>query len=100
MRQATALETKPGVVLTLGRPAVTLLTEAVSVVASMPDEQGARRARSILTFAKGLRGRWRQRRELSMMDEIGLRDLSLTAADARYELNRPFWSSLSVTGRG
>jgi uncharacterized protein YjiS (DUF1127 family) len=35
-----------------------------------------------------------------MMDEIGLRDLSLTAADARYELNRPFWSSLSVTGRG
>ena len=46
-----------------------------------------------------LRGRWRERRELLEMDEIGLRDLSLTGADASREAERPFWTPLRIPKR-
>ena len=41
----------------------------------------------------------RQRRELLMFNEVELHELSLTAADVNRETSRPFWESISLTGR-
>lgn len=48
-------------------------------------------------------GAWRttmrQRGELMMLNEVELRELSLTAADVARESTRPFWDSSNFTGR-
>jgi uncharacterized protein YjiS (DUF1127 family) len=46
------------------------------------------------------RNRVRQRRELLMLNDVELLDLSLTAADVNRETSRPFWQSIGLTGRG
>jgi uncharacterized protein YjiS (DUF1127 family) len=39
----------------------------------------------------------RQRRELLMLNDIELCELSLTAADVNREVSRPFWESIHLT---
>jgi uncharacterized protein YjiS (DUF1127 family) len=41
----------------------------------------------------------RQRRELLMLNDVELRELSLTAADVNSEVSKPFWESISLTSR-
>jgi uncharacterized protein YjiS (DUF1127 family) len=41
----------------------------------------------------------RQRSELSMLNAVELRELSLTEADVNREISKPFWESMSLTGR-
>jgi uncharacterized protein YjiS (DUF1127 family) len=41
----------------------------------------------------------RQRRELLMLNDVELRELSFTAADVNREISKPFWESISLTGR-
>ncbi len=41
----------------------------------------------------------RQRRELLMLNDVELRELSLTAADVNRETSKPFWESISLTDR-
>jgi uncharacterized protein YjiS (DUF1127 family) len=55
--------------------------------------------RRFRTLVHDLRTRWRQRRELAMMDDTVLRELALTAADVDRELKKPFWRRLSVAER-
>jgi len=45
------------------------------------------------------RMRMRQRRELLMLSDVELRELSLTEADVIRETSRPFWESISITDR-
>jgi len=42
--------------------------------------------------------RVRQRSELLMLNDVELRELSLTEADANREANKPFWESISLKG--
>ena len=44
------------------------------------------------------RARVRQRSELLMLNDVELRELSLTEADANHEANKPFWESISLKG--
>jgi uncharacterized protein YjiS (DUF1127 family) len=41
----------------------------------------------------------RQRRELLMLNDVELRELSLTASDVNCETSRPFWERIHLTGR-
>ena len=41
----------------------------------------------------------RQRGELSMLNAVELRELSLTEADVNREASKPFWKSISLAGR-
>ena len=43
--------------------------------------------------------RMRQRRELLMLNDIELRDLSLSEADVNREGRRQFWETIRLTGR-
>jgi uncharacterized protein YjiS (DUF1127 family) len=43
--------------------------------------------------------RMRQRRELLMLNDVELRELSLAAADVNLETGKPFWESVRLTGR-
>jgi len=45
------------------------------------------------------RMRMRQRRELLMLNDVELRELSLTEADVIRETSKPFWESISLTVR-
>ena len=45
------------------------------------------------------RANMRQRRELVMLNDVELRELSLTAADVSRESGRSFWESVHVTSR-
>jgi uncharacterized protein YjiS (DUF1127 family) len=46
-----------------------------------------------------LRRRMRQRRELLMLNDIELRELSLSEADVKREARKPFWEAIRLTGR-
>jgi uncharacterized protein YjiS (DUF1127 family) len=48
---------------------------------------------------RALRLCMRQRRELLMLNDVELRELSLTEADVIRETSKPFWESISLTGR-
>ncbi len=41
----------------------------------------------------------RQRRELLMLNDIELHDLSLTEADVNREARKPFWETIGLTNR-
>ena len=41
----------------------------------------------------------RQRRELLMLNDVELRELSLSEADVIRETSKPFWASISLAGR-
>jgi uncharacterized protein YjiS (DUF1127 family) len=41
----------------------------------------------------------RQRRELLMLSDVELRELSLIAADVNREAIRPFWQNVGLAGR-
>jgi len=41
----------------------------------------------------------RQRRELLMLNDVELRELSLTEADVIRETSKPFWESINITDR-
>jgi len=41
----------------------------------------------------------RQRRELLMLNDIELRELSLSEADVNREARKPFWEAIRLTGR-
>jgi uncharacterized protein YjiS (DUF1127 family) len=45
------------------------------------------------------RTRLRQRRELLMLNDVELRELSLTEADVNRETRKPFWESIGLTDR-
>jgi len=45
------------------------------------------------------RARMRQRRELLMLNDVELRELSLTEADVDREARKPFWEGIQLTGR-
>jgi len=51
------------------------------------------------TAIRDWRTRMRQRRELLMLNDVELRELSFTAADVNREISKPFWESISLTGR-
>ena len=42
--------------------------------------------------------RARQRRELLMLNDVELRELSLIEADVNREANKPFWQSIHLKG--
>lgn len=52
-----------------------------------------------LTAIRGWRVRVRQRRELLMLNNVELRELSLTEADVDREASKPFWEGIQLTGR-
>jgi uncharacterized protein YjiS (DUF1127 family) len=41
----------------------------------------------------------RQRRELLMLNDVELRELSLIEADVNRETDKPFWERIHLTGR-
>jgi len=41
----------------------------------------------------------RQRRELLMLNDVELRELSLIEADVNRETGKPFWKRIHLTGR-
>lgn len=45
------------------------------------------------------RTRMRQRRELLMLNDVELREFSLTAADVNREASKPFWENIRLAGR-
>ena len=47
----------------------------------------------------GWRARVRQRRELLMLNNVELRELSLTEADVDREARKPFWEGIQLIGR-
>jgi uncharacterized protein YjiS (DUF1127 family) len=52
-----------------------------------------------VTAIRTWRVRMRQRRELLMLNDVELRELSLTEADVDREARKPFWESIQLTGR-
>ena len=52
-----------------------------------------------LTAIRAWRARMRQRRELLMLNDVELRELSLTEADVDREACKPFWGGAQFTGR-
>jgi uncharacterized protein YjiS (DUF1127 family) len=52
-----------------------------------------------LIAIRGWRGRVRQRRELLMLNNVELRELSLTEADVDREARKPFWEGIQLIGR-
>ena len=55
--------------------------------------------RRAFTVIRAWRNCMHQRRELLMLNDVELSDLSLTEADANREASKPFWESISLTGR-
>jgi len=51
------------------------------------------------TAIRAWRARMRQRRELLMLNDVELRELSLTKADVNREAHKPFWEGIQLTGR-
>jgi len=45
------------------------------------------------------RSSMRQRRELLMLNDVELRELSLAAADVDREIGKPIWKIVRLTGR-
>lgn len=64
---------------------------------------GLRRFSGIGQRAFAAIGAWRtsmrQRRELLMLNDVELRELSLTAADVNREASKPFWENIRLTRR-
>ena len=58
-----------------------------------------RMGRGTLKAIRAWRARMRQRRELLMLNDVELRELSLTGADVDREARKPFWESIQVPGR-
>lgn len=56
-------------------------------------------AQSTTAAIHGWRARMRQRRELLMLNDIELHDLSLTEADVNREARKPFWETIGLTNR-
>lgn len=54
---------------------------------------------STLSALRAWQVRMRQRRELLMLNDIELRELSLTDADVSREARKPFWEGIRVTGQ-
>ena len=54
----------------------------------------------LVTAVHAWRTRMRQRRELLTLNDIELRDLSLTEADVNREARKSFWETVELTGRG
>jgi uncharacterized protein YjiS (DUF1127 family) len=52
-----------------------------------------------LTAIRAWRARMRLRRELLMLNDVELRELSLTKADVDREAHRPFWEGVQLTNR-
>ena len=52
-----------------------------------------------LTVIRTWRARMRQRRELLMLNDVELRELSLSEADADREARKPFWEGIKLTAR-
>ncbi len=52
-----------------------------------------------LTAIRTWRVRMRQRRELLVLNDVELRELSLTEADVDREARKPFWEGIELTGR-
>jgi uncharacterized protein YjiS (DUF1127 family) len=52
-----------------------------------------------LTAIRAWRARMRQRRELLMLNDVELRELSFTEADVDREARKPFWEGIQLTGR-
>jgi uncharacterized protein YjiS (DUF1127 family) len=53
----------------------------------------------LLSVIYAWRARMRQRSELLMLNDVELRELSLTNADVNREASKPFWESISLTNR-
>jgi uncharacterized protein YjiS (DUF1127 family) len=58
-----------------------------------------RAAESTITAIRAWQRRLRQRRELLMLSDIELRDLSLSEADVNREAQKPFWEAIRLTDR-
>ena len=58
-------------------------------------EMRRRTSASIRTW----RNNMRQRRELLMLNDVELRELSLTEADVNREMRKPFRESIDINGR-
>lgn len=56
-------------------------------------------AQRTLTVIRAWRVRMHQRRELLMLNNVELRELSLTEADVDREARKPFWEGIQLTGR-
>jgi uncharacterized protein YjiS (DUF1127 family) len=54
---------------------------------------------STLSAMREWRVRTRQRRELLMLNDIELNELSLTDADVNREARKPFWEGVEITSR-
>jgi uncharacterized protein YjiS (DUF1127 family) len=59
----------------------------------------ARTGRRAFPAIRAWRTNMRQRRELLMLNDVELRELSLTTADVNRETGTPFWKSVHLTGR-
>jgi uncharacterized protein YjiS (DUF1127 family) len=59
----------------------------------------ARIGQSAFAAIRAWRASMRQRRELLMLNDVELRELSLTEADVNREVSKPFWANISLTGR-
>ena len=51
-----------------------------------------------LAAIRAWRARMRQRRELLMLNDVELRELSLTEVDVDREARKPFWEGIQLTG--
>ena len=52
-----------------------------------------------LTAIRAWRTSMRQRRELVMLNDVELRELSITEADVDREARKPFWEGVQLTDR-
>ena len=59
----------------------------------------ARAGQRAFTTIRAWQTRMRQRRARLMLNEVELRELSLTEADVNRETSKPFWESIGLTGR-
>ena len=59
----------------------------------------ARAGQRAFTTIRAWQTRMRQRRELLMLNEVELRELSLTEADVNRATSKPCWESIGLTGR-
>lgn len=57
----------------------------------------ARMGQCTLNAIRAWRARTRQRRELLMLSDVELRELSLTEADVNREAGKPFWEGIQLT---
>ena len=81
----------------------------MSAVADHSPSLPASRAIRVLSFGRIIQStvaatrawqrRMRQRRELLILNDIELRELSLSEADVNREARKPFWETIRLTGR-